>query len=741
MIDNASRWFESLPVRGKLVVTVSVQLVVLTLGCLSFLLAQRELAQARAWTNHTHLVIELAEALRAEAIAQQTGIRGFVLSGRRAYLEPYTEGVQQFETLSSQLYGLLEDNARQQGRLRRVEDLMRAWQEQVATPRLQGAAAIASDMGADGIDVDKRLIDAIKELCAEVIGQERSFLAEREAELVRREKFALALTLGLLLVGWFTGLRAVRTLHRVLGQPLSELAALAPRLAGKDPVSVPFGHRGDEVGVMSAALERLRTASVEQGRREWVAEQSARILSALQGCSSESEFSETLLARLCGVLDAGYGLAYRWNEDSALLEWIGAYGLPDMAATQRRFRLGEGLVGQTIVERRAIELTPVPEGYLRVVSALGASLPHALALFPLTARGQAVAVIELGLLRDLRPQDRALVDEVLVTTGLAWYSLSRSLKTRELLAESQARTEALHASEEALRTQQDKLRAVNEALRARSTELEEQGRRLSLSEREMREQSRELRRANEMLEEQTRALSQRQKELELARFELERKAADLERASRYKSEFLANMSHELRTPLNSMLILSRLLADNAQGHLNAEEVESARIVHDSGQSLLGLINDILDLSKVEAGKLQLSLEDVNIRDCLRVLAARYRPLATQRDLEFVVQVQEDVPAQIHSDGARLSQILGNLLSNALKFTHRGGVTLSASRDGEHLRLSVRDTGIGIAQDKLERVFEAFEQADSGTARRYGGTGLGLSIVSGMASLLGGEVKV
>ncbi|HEX4872170.1 MAG TPA: response regulator, partial [Nevskiaceae bacterium] len=426
-------------------------------------------------------------------------------------------------------------------------------------------------------------------------------------------------------------------------------------------------------------------------------------------------------------------------EQDGSLVYCAAYGLPDARARQQRFGRGEGLPGQCLLERRLLSLDPVPAQHFQIISGLGKALPRSILLVPLIARGEPVAVLELASFARLEERQQRLLEDLLPATALSWQTLARSLLTRELLEETQAQAEELRASEEALRTQQEELRVTNEALRERSQALEEQGRRLRSSEEELRLQAQELRISNS--------------ELQDARGELEQKAEALAQASRYKSEFLANMSHELRTPLNSLLILSQSLAENEDGNLNEEQIESARIIRDSGRNLLNLINDILDLSKVEAGKMQITLEEVSLAALLQQMERQFRPVARERALEFVVERAADLPETLRSDGARLGQILTNLLGNAFKFTRQGRVSLRVGRPDASERLpagwvaeqslafEVSDTGIGIAESKLEQVFQAFEQADASTSRRFGGTGLGLSIVIGMARLLGGEVRV
>ncbi len=741
-------WFESLAVRGKLGAVVGVQLAVLTVGMFAMLIALGDMREAWQWNQHTHRVIEHVEALRGEALEQQTGLRGYIITAQPRFLEPYRRGVIEFENVSVRLQRLIQDNPAQLERYARILGLMSEWQVEKAAPDIAfmekpetRLRAFESTSGGAG----ERRIDAIKKLCEEMIREERALLVQRSATVQRVERVLFGLIVGLLLTGWLTGAYAVALVNRVLGAPLSQLAALVPRLVTGEVVDVPHGGRRDEVGILAQAFERLRDASAEQRRADWVRDHASRVVGALQHCDSETSFSETLINRLCGVLEGGYGLAYRWNDRAAQLEWCAGFGVPEEAVARRRFRLGEGMVGQCMVERRILEMTPVPQGYLQIVSGLGASLPGSVLFAPLTARGATVGVVEVGLLAPLTSAQRELLDQVLLTTGLGWHALSRSVRTRELLEESRAMTQELQSQQETLRAQGEELRAANESLRSRGEQLEEQGRRLRVSEEELRAQAEELRVTNTALEEKTGILRVRQDELESARNDLERKATDLEQASRYKSEFLANMSHELRTPLNSMLILSKMLADNAEGNLDGEQVESARIMHDSGRSLLSLINDILDLSKVEAGKMAITQEAVSVGTSLRALLERFRPLAGERGLKFTVRVEPDAPQEIQTDGARLAQILSNLLSNAFKFTHLGEIELVAERAqlgaAPGVALSVRDTGIGIPSNKLEHVFQAFEQADSSTSRRYGGTGLGLSIVSGMTALLGGQVKV
>jgi CheY-like chemotaxis protein len=344
-----------------------------------------------------------------------------------------------------------------------------------------------------------------------------------------------------------------------------------------------------------------------------------------------------------------------------------------------------------------------------------------------------------------------LLTELLPLIALTQENLSRAINTQELLERSQQQADDLRASELLMRQQKEVLRQSNEALHIKTLELEEQSQRLTVSEEELRVQAEELQASNEELRDKTDSLNRQREVLEDLQLDTEHKAEELARASQYKSDFLANMSHELRTPLNSLLILSRSLADNDTGNLDAEQIESARIIHDAGSNLLRLINDILDLSKIEAGKMELVIDDLPLADFERRLRRTFSHVAQEKKLDFDVTIDADIPAVLRTDGARLEQVANNLVGNAFKFTVSGGVSIRIGRPDAALALSekfagqplvaisVADTGIGIPAEKFQHIFHAFEQVDASTSRQYGGTGLGLAICLRIAELLGGDI--
>ncbi len=524
-------------------------------------------------------------------------------------------------------------------------------------------------------------------------------------------------------------------------------AAMNGLAAGSQTVEIPCMDRRDEIGDMARAADVFKRLALRTDALHRLKSAVAELAGALQRTETHRDFAQTLIQGLTPLMNGGHGVFYVWDREAERLSLLGAYGYKQRKSLSNSFALGEALVGQCALERKPILLSDVPDDYVRIGSGLGAAAPRRIIAAPMCFKDTLLGVVEIASFQEFTEFQQSLLDELLPVAALVLENLDRSLKTQALLGETQRQATALRQSEEALTAQQDELKATNEELRLKSQDLADQAEELKASEEELKAQREELQAINEELTEKTAALEEQQLALETARAEAEGKAQELERASQYKSEFLANMSHELRTPLNSMLILSKMLADNEEGNLNAEQIESAKIVHESGTNLLRLINDILDLSKVEAGKMDIRLEDVAIRATADALARQFGRMAEARGLGLQVEVSPDLPEAVRTDGGKLDQIITNMVGNALKFTERGRVHVRFDRMQEPgggapaLSVAVTDTGIGIPADKLGRVFGAFEQADGTTSRRYGGTGLGLSISQKLAKLLGGEIVV
>jgi signal transduction histidine kinase/CheY-like chemotaxis protein len=471
-------------------------------------------------------------------------------------------------------------------------------------------------------------------------------------------------------------------------------------------------------------IANLRETTQRNAEQDWLKTNLASISGMLQGQRDLAAVTQLIMSEVTPTVNAQHGaffIAEPGADGTAELTLVASYGYtPRRSDLRSRFQLGEGLVGQAAFERRTIAMTDLPPGYIKVGSGLGEAPAAGLLVMPVLFEDQVLGVIELAAIRSFSGSDRDFLDRLAETIGVVLNTIRANMRTEELLEQSQSLTHELQ-------NQSEELRQAND-------ELQEKAR---------------------LLSEQNRDIEVKNDEIELARRGLEEKAAQLALSSKYKSEFLANMSHELRTPLNSMLILSRLLAENEDGSLDPRQVEFAHTIHSAGNDLLSLINDILDLSKVEAGRMEVDMAPVALSDIGEDAARAFRQVAEEKGLKFVVEIDSALPPSITSDEQRLGQVLKNLLSNAFKFTHEGEVTLliGPPPDGhrfnnemlvsadEVIGFTVADTGVGIPDDKLNLIFEAFQQADGTTSRKYGGTGLGLSISREIARLLGGEIWV
>ncbi|UGS37613.1 HAMP domain-containing protein [Capillimicrobium parvum] len=487
-------------------------------------------------------------------------------------------------------------------------------------------------------------------------------------------------------------------------------------------------------------IANLRDTTQQNAEQDWLKTNLARISGAMQGQRDLGAVSRLVMSEVTPLVDAQHG-AFFLNEDGDL-RLIASYGYQRRKTLSNQFAFGEGLVGQAALEGKAILVSDAPPDYVKVTSGLGEAVPVNLIVLPILFEDQVIAVVELGSLHAFSDLHQSFLEQLAETTGVVLSNISANRRTEELLEESQRLAEELQS-------QQDELKRSN-------LELEQQAQSLKASEELLQTQQEELQQTNDelkdkaqLLEQQNRAIEEKNAEIERAREALEERAARLALSTKYKSEFLANMSHELRTPLNSLLILSKLLADNGHGNLTDEQVEFAHTIHTAGTDLLALISDILDLSKVEAGKMEVAPSHVPVADVLGAVERGFRPVAEQKELAFDLEVADDAPAALFTDEQRLAQVLRNLLSNAFKFTDSGLVGLRVAATDEvgydgtpyAVAFTVSDTGIGIAGDKLRVIFESFQQADGTTSRRYGGTGLGLSISREIARLLGGEIRV
>jgi len=472
---------------------------------------------------------------------------------------------------------------------------------------------------------------------------------------------------------------------------------------------------------INTMIDNLRLTTDRTKEQDWLKTNLARLTGMLQGRRDLTTVGRVLLSELVPLVEAQQGVIYQMEgEDSAGLAMLSAFAGDGENGQLRRIKLGEGLIGQCASEKRRMLITEMPTNTMPIRSGLFEAVPQSVIVLPILFEDQVKAVIELASLNSFTASHLAFLEQLTASIGIVLNSIEATMQTEGLLKQSQQL-----AAE--LQTQQRELQQTNEQLALKAQQLAEQ--------------NAEVERKNQEIEQARRALEEKAKELALT--------------SKYKSEFLANMSHELRTPLNSILVLGQQLADNRDGNLTTKQVEFARTIHGAGTDLLNLISDILDLSKIESGTVSVEAKEVSFANLLETVARPFRHEAENRRLNFEMRTDPSLGRSIVTDAKRLQQVLKNLLSNAFKFTELGGVRLSVSvardgwtadhpilqRAGSVVAFEVTDTGIGIPQDKQRIIFEAFQQADAGTSRKYGGTGLGLAISRELSSLLGGEIQL
>ena len=519
---------------------------------------------------------------------------------------------------------------------------------------------------------------------------------------------------------------------RGITRPLIQIKDALAGLARGDLADIPHLERHDEIGEMAKAAEAFRKVTQLIEHEHWIAESVTTLANAVSTETSLSKAADKVLHLLCEKLEVPVGAIYLLSEDT--YKRIGAHGLARRSQDEDNFRLGVGLVGQCAKDNQAVVLSPVPEGLSVISTGLAEFPPHELVLYPIAHKDEVLAVLELAAAKSLDPRQHEFLKVATETLGLHLANLQAAEHNLALLDETRKQSVELKAQQESLLRSNEEMHALTEELRSQAEEMKAQNEELKASQEELRAQQDEMKHKNQLLETQS-------AQLEEVLAEARSKAEDLARANQYKSEFLANMSHELRTPLNSVLILSKNLAENQESNLTPEQIESATVISESGTQLLTLINDILDLSKIEAGKLELLKEEFRLDDMLAYLRRIFAPQAEKKQLAFNVRVAPDLPESIYTDRQRLTQVLTNLLSNAVKFTDSGEVSILVGRDNDDLEFEIIDSGIGIPADKLEYIFGAFQQVDGSTSRKYGGSGLGLAISRHLAELLGGEIRV
>ncbi|HEX7871379.1 MAG TPA: response regulator [Sphingobium sp.] len=632
--------------------------------------------------RHTHTVLIALDDLLSTAQDAETGQRGYLLTGNDSYLAPYKSAVAGLTSRLKSVGSLTGDNPTQQANIatlqRHVDAKLAELAETIALRRSKGVAAALAVVTTDRGKIE---MDSIR--------TQLDAMAQEELRL-----------------------RKVR---------MEEMANASRAAISSGIVSSLLG-----AALTVAIYILLQRNGRARARQQWLQAGQLGLSAAMQGDKSVEDLGDAILTFLSRYLGFQGGALFKG--EGGLFQRAATIGVPPDASLPTNFAMKEGLLGQVAVEGRPMVLHDVPEGYVTIGSALGRDKPRHLVIVPAKADEVVNAVMELGFFYPVDEATLDLLDQASASIGIALRSARFRARLQDALEETQR--------------QSGELQAQSEELRVSNEELEEQGRALKESQVRLEQQQVELEQTNSQLEEQAQTLENQRDELERAGANLQVKAYELEQASQYKSDFLANMSHELRTPLNSLLILSKLLGDNPDGNLSGDQVKFARTIESSGNDLLTLINDILDLSKIEAGHIQIQPEPVAMQRLVSDIRQLFQPVADNRGVAFEIVLAEDCPRAIETDRLRVEQIIKNLLSNAFKFTEQGGVTMTMSpADGNRLAIAVADTGIGMSREQQGHIFEAFHQADGTISRKYGGTGLGLSISRELTRLLGGRITL
>ncbi|WP_426071371.1 response regulator [Janthinobacterium sp. DSP2-3-3] len=694
---NTKTPIDSFSFRSILARNVTLPLVIGVATALVFVGLIAYLLSALRSVEHSERVIGNANEVMKLSVDMETGMRGYLLTGDETFLAPYKSGKAKIAVEMTTLQDLVSASAIQTDRLRRIRALQNQWMayaESVIAQRRNNQEFLARVRQGEG----KLEFDEIRREFLTFLSMEQRLRQERADTAESRT--ILAVVVFLILSLGSSGLLAYLGRRELLR--LSDIYNDALEQRGKD-------------NDMLQEQAWLRT-----GQTELAAHTSGQL--------GLPQLGRHVLDFLAHRLEVAVATLYVIDEDGSLRR-TAVYGFNEQGVKDKQvFKLGEGLVGETAREKKLKHVRQVPDNYLTVTSSLGRGAPLELILTPVNNEGVVNGVIELGFTHPVSARAKEWLNLIAANVGTSLEAALYRQRLQNVLEETQQLNEELEV-------QQEELRTANE-------ELGEQSRVLEQSQAHLEEQKAALEQSNEQLAVQALSLDQKNMAIGHAHAQLEARAEELQRASRYKSEFLANMSHELRTPLNSSLILSKLLSDNTSGNLTPEQVTFAQTIYSAGNDLLTLINDILDISKVEAGKLELTPDAVPFDELLSSMKMLFGAQAQQKKLIFDVKLAPDAPLSFVSDRQRLEQILKNLLSNALKFTDTGTVSLHVSTDAAgQVRFQVQDSGIGIADDQQQKVFDAFHQADGTTSRRYGGTGLGLSISRDLAALLGGSIDL
>ncbi len=709
----------------NLIIGFGFSLFLLIFGSMASIISIRNLISSAGWVEHTNQVIRHLDEVISSLKDAETGQRGYLITGDDDFLTPYRGAEDSIARHIRMTKEMTADNPRQQ---RSAEELTQVVRQRLAVlnnnidKRRRGNTLTAED-----IERGKHLMDQARMIISEMKTSEQQLLAARTEKM---NAFAGTTPIFVLIASILAIVITIISFIRVnsdykqrnalqlalekkdedITRRIEMTQEVAARISAGDYTARITDEYDDGLGQLTVSLNRM-AASLERSfttlaDREWLQTGVAELNDSMIGEYELDELAQRVLDYVVPYTNGSTGAIYI-AEEGKRLRLYGRHAA-EKGGVEEVLAFGEGLAGQSALSRKTIVLEDVPEKLLRMQVSGGSIQPQTFIAVPLYHERKVMGVLELASLRNFNDNEKAFLESAVQNIGTVIHILDNRKRLQELLEETQSQAEELQA-------QHNELENAN-------SELEAQTEKLQASEEELRTQQEELVDVNAELEERARLLEETNRLVKDSNKEIQRKAEELAQSTKYKSEFLANMSHELRTPLNSILLLSRLMVENNERNLSQEQIEYARVIQNSGKGLLMLIDEILDLSKIEAGKMDLVYTEAGVEEVVKDMRALFEPLAREKSVTFETDIAEDVQGVFETDRQRLDQILRNLLSNALKFTNEGSVTLRAWRPTDYtntIAFTVIDTGIGIAPDKQDVVFEAFQQEDGSTRRRFG----------------------
>jgi signal transduction histidine kinase/DNA-binding response OmpR family regulator/CHASE3 domain sensor protein len=732
--------------KRNLLIGFSASLLILIISSIASFMSIRSLLKSADLVSHTNQVIQGVNEVNRALLDAETGQRGFLLTRDDDFLKPYKDSRNRALNAFAKVRTMTLDNYPQQKNLDALYKLMndRFHYLDLSVRAVQNGTPV----NPDNLRIGKEMMENVRNTIEIISQSENQLLADRTKVMNR---FA-AFTSPSIIVAALIALLITMLFYKRVRADLAERLRLQQALSDKDQEITERIHiiqgiadkvsqgrydirindkqsdaLGNVAGSLNKMAESLQYSFGLLSDKEWLQTGIAKLHDVMIGDKDVTALCKDVMEIVATYTNSNAGAIYLL-EGSELHAAAGfAY---DPVVSRQTIKVGEGILGQSIVTRKPIELKDIPSENISISFAAGEVKPKHVIALPISNGYAVKGALELASLNSFTSREIEFLVASTPNIGIAISSSQNRRKLQQLLEETQAQSEELQA-------QHAELENLN-------SELELQSERLQASEEELKVQQEELKQANEELEERSSLLEEKNQIISENMIEMQKRAEQLEQSTRYKSEFLANMSHELRTPLNSILLLARLMSENPEKNLTEGQVEYTKVIQSSGNGLLSLIDEILDLSKIEAGKMDLEYQTVSILELIQDMHTMFSPLASDKNIELRTSISENVPATIETDKLKLEQIIRNLLSNAIKFTAQGYVSLSVEKSSKlssNLEFRIKDTGIGIPKEKQSLVFDAFKQADGSTRRKFGGTGLGLSISRELVTLLGGRLTV